>query len=133
MQVYFAYAIEKHETLTNNSPIRIHVNRIGNRMMFKVERGYYLKLVTPETIKLLGSTKIGENVPHLKITELVLVYFHMVNNYYQHDSRVLQTLFLINLLVNCKISHPKSFQKPLIQIFHILTYGLLIIILNRKR
>ena len=47
-------------------------------------------------MKLLGSTKNkitkdknGENVPHLEITEVVLVHCNMVNNDYQHDSRVL--------------------------------------------
>ena len=44
--------------------------------------GYYLELLTPETIKLLGSTKSkkkkkkkknGENIINLEITELVLV------------------------------------------------------------
>ena len=49
-------------------------------------------------MKLLGSTenkitkdKNGENVPHLEITEVVLVDCNMVNNDYQHDSRVLYT------------------------------------------
>ena len=49
-------------------------------------------------MKLLGSTKNkiakgenGENVPHLEITEVVLVHCNMVNNDYQHDSRVLYT------------------------------------------
>ena len=57
-------------------------------------------------MKLLGSTenkitkdKKGENVPHFQITEVVLVHFNMVNNDYQHDSRVLCILFQINLLV----------------------------------
>ena len=47
-------------------------------------------------MKLLGSTenkitkdKNGENVPHLEITEVVLVHCNMVNNDYQEDSRVL--------------------------------------------
>ena len=47
-------------------------------------------------MKLLGSTKIkitkdqnGENVPHLKITEVVLVHCIIVNNHYRQDSRVL--------------------------------------------
>ena len=47
-------------------------------------------------MKLLGSTKNkitkdrnGENVPHLEIIEVVLVHCNMVNNDYQHDSRVL--------------------------------------------
>ena len=49
-------------------------------------------------MKLLGSTKDkitedknGENLPHLEITEVVLVHCNMVNNDYQHDSRVLYT------------------------------------------
>ena len=49
-------------------------------------------------MKLLGSTKNkitkdknGENVPHLKITEVILVHCKIVNNDYQQDSRVLYT------------------------------------------
>ena len=49
-------------------------------------------------MKLLGSTenkitkdKNGENVPHLEITEVVLVHCDIVNNDYQQDSRVLYT------------------------------------------
>ena len=49
-------------------------------------------------MKLLGSNenkitkdKYGENVPHLEITEVVLVHCNIVNNYYQQDSRVLYT------------------------------------------
>ena len=47
-------------------------------------------------MKLLGSTenkitkdKIGKNMPHLEITEVVLVHYNIVNNGYQQDSRVL--------------------------------------------
>ena len=50
----------------------------------------------PETLKLLGSTKgkitndkNDENVPHLEITEVILVHCNIVNNDYQEDSRVL--------------------------------------------
>ena len=49
-------------------------------------------------MKLLGSSKNkrtkdenGENVPHLEITEVVLVDCNVVNNGYQQDSRVLYT------------------------------------------
>ena len=63
---------------------------------FKIKTGYYLELLIPETTKLLGSSKNkitkvknGENVPHLEITELVLVQCNIVNNGYQQDSRVL--------------------------------------------
>ena len=51
-----------------------------------------------KTVKLLGSTKCkitkdknGENVPHLKINEVVLVHCNIVNNDYQQYSRVLYT------------------------------------------
>ena len=33
----------------------------------------------------------GESVPHLEITEVVLVYCNTVNNGYQHDSRIFHT------------------------------------------
>ena len=66
--------------------------------MFKIENEYSLELLTKETMKLLGSTenkitkdKNGENVPHLEITEVVLVHCNIVNNDYQQDSRLLYT------------------------------------------
>ena len=67
-------------------------------MKFKITNGCSLELLTPETMKLIGSTKNkitkdknGENVPHLEITEVVLVHCNIVNNDYQQDSRVLYT------------------------------------------
>ena len=42
---------------TDNTSIRIHLNKIENRITFKIKTGYYLKHLTPETMKLLGSTK----------------------------------------------------------------------------
>ena len=52
-------------------------------------------------MKLLGSTeskitndKNGENVPHLKVVELVLVHCNVVNNDNQQDSRILYTFVL---------------------------------------
>ena len=78
--------------------MKMYVNKIENRITFKIKTGYHLELLTPETMKLLGSTKNkiakdknGENVPHLEIIEVVLVHFNIVNNDYQQDSRVLYT------------------------------------------
>ena len=58
----------------------------------------HLELLTPEIVKLLGSTenkitkdKNGKNVLHLEITEVVLVHCNIVNNDYQQDSRALYT------------------------------------------
>ena len=66
-----------------------------------MKNGYSFELLTPEIIKLLGSTenkttkgKNGENVPHLEITEVVLVHCNIVKNDYQQDSRVLYTFVL---------------------------------------
>ena len=49
--------IKKHTEKTDNPAIRICVNKIENRITFKTKRGYYLELLTPETMKLLGGTK----------------------------------------------------------------------------
>ena len=83
----------------------MYINRIENRINFKIKSGYYLQLLTPETMKLLGSTnsktsedKNGENVPHLEVVELVLVHCNLVNNDYQQDSRILYT-FVPNKLM----------------------------------
>ena len=98
IQYYFEYFVKKHGENIDNPSIRIYINKIENRITFKIKTGYYLELVTPETMKLLGSTKHeitkdtnGENVPYLEITEVVLVYCNIVNNNYQQDSRVLCT------------------------------------------
>ena len=79
----------------------IYVNKIGNRITFKIKTGYYLQLLTPGTMKLLGSTrsKITRNenceiMSHLEITELLLIHCNIVNNDYQQDSRVLHTFVL---------------------------------------
>ena len=86
---------KKHNGNIDNTSVRIYINKIENRITFKIKTGYYLELLTLETMKLLGSTenkiakdKNCENVPHLRITEVVLVHCNIVNNYYQQDSRV---------------------------------------------
>ena len=79
----------------------IYVNKIRNRITFKIKTGYYLQRLTPGTMKLLGSTRskmtrdeICENMSHLEITELLLIHCNIVNNDYQQDSRVLHTFVL---------------------------------------
>ena len=57
IQDYFEFIIKKHETLTENPPIQIYPNKIKNRTVFKINTGYKLELLTPETMKLLGSSK----------------------------------------------------------------------------
>ena len=74
IQDYFEYILKENSESVDNPSIRIHVNKIENRITFKIKSGYYLELLTSETIKLLGSTeskitkdKNGENVPHLEV------------------------------------------------------------------
>ena len=87
IQDYFEYILKKHSESVDNPPIRIYVNRIENRITFK--------LLTPETMKLtIAESKItkdknGENVPRLEVVELVLIHCNLVNNDYQQDSKIL--------------------------------------------
>ena len=90
--------MKKHEEKTVNPSRRIYINNIENRITFKIKTRYYLELLMPETMKLLGSTKIkvtqnenSENVPNLEITKVVLEDCNIVNNNYQRNSRVLYT------------------------------------------
>ena len=57
IQDYFEFIIKKHETLTENAPIQIYPNKIKSRIVFKTKTGYKLELLSPETMKLLRSTK----------------------------------------------------------------------------
>ena len=89
IHVYFEYILKKHSESVDNLSIRI---------TFKIKSGYYLELLTPETMKLFGSTeskitkdKNGENVPHLEVVVLVLVHCNLANNDYQQGSRILYT------------------------------------------
>ena len=96
IQDYFEFIIKKHEALTDNFPVQIYANKTKNRIVFKIKNGYKLELLTPETMKLLGSTnKVADkdenskNVPKLESIELVLVHCNLVKNDYQHASKVL--------------------------------------------
>ena len=98
IQDYFEYILKKHGESVDKPSVQIYVNKIENRVTLKIKNGYSLKLLTPETMKLLGNTeneitkdKDGENVPHLEITEVILVHCNIANNDYQQDSRVLYT------------------------------------------
>ena len=84
--------------MTENPPAQIYVNKIKNRIVFKIETGYKLELLTPEKMNMLGSTKKdvgndkdGENVPKLESVEVVLVDCNLVKNHYQHTSKILFT------------------------------------------
>ena len=58
IQQYFEYIIEKHG------------EKIENRIRFKIKTGYYLELLTPESMKLLGSTK--SKIKKMKMVKMFL-------------------------------------------------------------
>ena len=98
IQDYIEYIIKKHETIGENAPILIYTNTINNRIVFKINTGYKLELLSKETMKLLGSTKDiidlnknSANIPRLENVEVVLVHCNLVNNSYQQHSTVLFT------------------------------------------
>ena len=97
-QYYFEFIIKKHETVSENPSIQIYSKKIINRIVFKIKTGYKLELLSPETMKLLGSTKKeingnknGEDVPKIESIEVVSVHCNLLKNDYQHTSKVLFT------------------------------------------
>ena len=83
IQDNFEYILRKHGEVIDNPSVRICINKVGNRITFKIKTGYYLELLTTETMKLLERTqnkvtkdKNDENVPHLEIFFAIWVFFH---------------------------------------------------------
>ena len=142
IQDYFEYILKKHGENTDKTSVQIYVNKIENRVTFKIKNGYSLELLTPETMKLLGSTenkitkdKNGENVPHPEITEVVLVHCDIVNNNYQQDSRVLHTFVPNKPFGSLLEISPTNFipLKTFNQNFKPLKYGLQIKMVSHQK
>ena len=57
IQDYIEHNIKKHQTFTTDPTIHVYINRISNRLVFKIKEGYKLELQMPETMKLFGSTR----------------------------------------------------------------------------
>ena len=79
IQDYFEYILKKHGENIDNLSIETYVNKIENRITFKINTGYYLELLTPETMKLLGNTrndieKKNENSETYRILKLQKFY-----------------------------------------------------------
>ena len=92
IQDYFEYILRKQDENTDNPSVQIYVNKTKDRVTFQIKNGYSLKILTPETMKVVGSIenripsfKNGENVPHLKITGVVLVPCNIVNHGCQQE------------------------------------------------
>ena len=96
IQDYFRYVIKKHEAIVDNPSVQIYVNKIKNRIVFKIKTSYKLELLSEERMQLLGTSKKyiyknrdGELVPRLETVEVVLVHCNLVN--YPQASKVLFT------------------------------------------
>ena len=105
MQDYFEYILRNHLEKTVNPSMRIYKKKKEKRLAFKIKTGYYLERLTPETMKLFGSTKSkitkkenGKNEPYLEITEIVLIHCNLTVINKIQESCIY--LFLINLSVN---------------------------------
>ena len=57
IQDYCEYILKKHGEDTDKPSVQIYLNKIVNRVTFKIKSGYRLELSTPETMKLLGRTE----------------------------------------------------------------------------
>ena len=57
IQDYFENILKKHGEDIDKPSVEIYVNKIENRVTFKIKNGYSLELLISETTKLLGSTK----------------------------------------------------------------------------
>ena len=118
IQNYFEYIIKKHETIADNPPVQIYINKIKNKIVFIIKTGYKLKLLSPKTMKLLGTTKEGvhqdndgEDVPKLESVEVVVVHCNLVNKNYQQASKVLFTFALNKLCSQLITIAPHSLTK----------------------
>ena len=58
IQDYFEYILEKHGENIGEPSIQIYVNKIENRITFKIKKRYSLELLTPETWNYLETLKI---------------------------------------------------------------------------
>ena len=67
IQDHFENILKKHNENVDNPSVRIYVNKIENRITFKIKNGYYLELLTPETMKLLGSTESKMRIRMVKM------------------------------------------------------------------
>ena len=56
IQDYFEYILQKHKEDIEKPSVQLYVNNIENRVTLKIKNRGSLELLTPETMKLLGST-----------------------------------------------------------------------------
>ena len=74
------------KNIADNPPVQIYTNKIKSRIVFETKTSYKLALLSPETIKLLGSTKKvvdrdkdREDLSKLESVDVVLVHYNLYN------------------------------------------------------
>ena len=110
------HIVKKHETITSSeeSPILIYPDKIKNRIVFKIETGYKLQVLTNKTIRLLGDAPIadtdknGVNVPELEQVHSVLVHCNNVQNDYLQNRKLLYTFVPNNAFGQLLSVQPKA-------------------------
>ena len=70
IQDYLEYIIKKYETIADNPPVQIYMNKIKNRIVFKIKTGYKSELLSKETMQLLGSSKKEKLCQDYKLLKL---------------------------------------------------------------
>ena len=105
VQDYIEYIIKKHEALTTNRPLHVSINRVNDRLVFKIKDRCKLELQTPETMKLSDDTqtkqKTKKNYQVLK--QLKQFQFSVIQQIINiNKSLKYYTLFLlISLMLIC--------------------------------
>ena len=96
IQYYFEYIFKKFAEKTDSLSRRIYVNKIENRITSKIQKGYYLKFFTRETIKLLGKTK--NKIIKMKTLKMYLIQKLLKQHQY---FVILLTAIIIKIQESC--------------------------------
>ena len=111
-QTFKTVNIHHQKALADEQPVLVYIYKTHKRVIFRIKSEYYLELLIPGTMELFGNTEQkvtkeedDENVPHLEITETIVVYCNAVNNQYLRDSWVLSKFVLDKHLISCYIYH----------------------------
>ena len=102
IQNQFKYISKKHGEKTGIPSIRIYVSKIENRIIFKVKTRYYVELLMPVAMELLGGIK--NKIAKYENGEIRLIE-KLMKLYYNKIQVSCVNLFLINhLVINQKIT-----------------------------
>ena len=94
--------LKNHGVKTDNPSIRIYVNKIENIITFRIKTGYYLELLTHETMKSFGSTESeitkDKNASHFSSNEKTIFSFIDIISLHNFSSS-LNRIYLFSIFV----------------------------------